>query len=212
MTDIYIVRHGQSQSNLDNIFAGHLNADLSDIGKKQAELLRGYFKNIHIDKIISSDLKRAYNTILPTAREHGLTVIKNKNLREIFAGEWEGVKFDVLSEKYKEEYSLWRTDIAKSVCTGGESVAEVAKRITEEIKNIAKENDGKTVVIATHATPIKALFSIYKTGSADNMKNLDWIPNASVTHIIFENGIPRFISEGETNHLGELQTNLPDNV
>ena len=208
MTDIYLVRHGQSETNVVDIFAGHLDSPLCETGKKQAELLKNYFKNIKIDKIYSSDLSRAYNTILPTAKEHGLEIIKRKELREIYAGEWEGATFDLLIGKYEKDYSLWRTDVSKAFFTGGESVPELAERIKNEFDEIAKTNDGKAVVIATHATPVRALISLIQTGGLDGMQSLGWVPNASVSHIIYENGKFDFLTVAETDHLEGLTTNL----
>ncbi len=69
MTRLIITRHGQSIANAQYRFAGHSDFDLSEIGHKQAELAAEYIsKNFTVDYIYSSDLLRAYNTALPTAK------------------------------------------------------------------------------------------------------------------------------------------------
>ena len=212
MTELYLVRHGQSESNLLNIYAGHLDSPLSETGKIQAKLLVNYFKDIHIDAIVSSDLLRAYGTIFPTAKDHGIEIIKNRNLREIYAGQWEGVEFSVLEREYEKDYSVWLNDIPNAVCTGGESVRELSDRITNEMNKIIAEYDGKTVVVASHGMPIKVLCSIWKTGNLESIRDASWAPNASVTHILFTDGKPDIINEFDTSHLAGFLTNLPDNV
>ena len=88
-----------------------------------------------------------------TARE----VISDRNLREIYAGEWEGKKFSELPGLYEKTYGVWLSDIGRSHPDGGESVSELYERIIGEVRKIARENMGKTVLIATHATPIRCI-------------------------------------------------------
>ena len=97
-TTVIMVRHGESESNKENIFTGQMNTELTELGLRQAELAAEALKNVHIDRIYASDLTRAYNTGLPIAKSHGLMIEKNENLREIFAGDWEGLGFDEIKE------------------------------------------------------------------------------------------------------------------
>ena len=100
MTRLIITRHGQSIANAECRFAGHSDFDLSPIGHTQAALAAEYIsKTFKIDCIYSSDLLRAYNTALPTAKALGLEVIKTQELREIYVGKWEGHTTDEIAEK-----------------------------------------------------------------------------------------------------------------
>ena len=75
MTRIILIRHGQSIANFIGKFAGHSDFDLTELGHRQAELAAGYLlKNEKIDKIYASDLLRAYNTAVPTAKALGLEI------------------------------------------------------------------------------------------------------------------------------------------
>ncbi len=141
MTKFIIVRHGQSEANLQGIYAAHLNTPLSALGRAQAERLGEYLKETPIDAIYSSDLQRAHDTAAPTAQNHGLTIIDRKELREIFAGEWEGKHFTDLMEEYPEEYGVWLSDVGKSCPVGGESVAEVSKRMQKTIDRVLESNE-----------------------------------------------------------------------
>ena len=97
---LIIIRHGQSLGNAQKRYLGHTDVDLSELGKHQAQIAADYFKDYNISAIYSSDLLRAYNTALPHARLHGLSVNKDEKLREVFLGEWEGCPIDVLREKW----------------------------------------------------------------------------------------------------------------
>lgn len=212
MTKLYLIRHGESQANLSRSFAGSYNIDLTEKGKEQAERVPLYFVDKQVDCIFSSDLLRAYNTALPLAKERGIDIIKCRALREISAGQWEARTFAEIMEKYAEDYDVWLHDIGKARCTGGESSAELGARVYAAIARIVRENEGKTVVITTHATPIRAMVALLKTGSVDGMKDFPWVPNASVTEITYADGMFTLDGIGCTDHLDGLLTKLPTNV
>ena len=152
MTRLILIRHGQSEANELNVFAGNYDIELTELGCNQAECTAKYIaENYKVDKVYASDLKRAFKTAQIIAEKFGLEVIPEKGFREIFAGEWEAVKFDELSEKYPEDWDKWRNDLGNSRCTGGESVRELGERVINTLKKVAEENDGKTIVIGTHA-------------------------------------------------------------
>ena len=110
-TTIYLVRHGQSEANLKDLFLGQKNLDLTPLGHAQAEKTAEYLKNLHIDKIYSSDLTRAYQTAEHTAKVKGVDIEKNIGIREIDAGKWELVSFFELPSLYPEDWQLWIDNI-----------------------------------------------------------------------------------------------------
>lgn len=203
-TNIYLIRHGQSEGNLYDLFLGHTDLDLTDLGKKQAKRVTTYFKNIAIDAIFSSDLKRAYHTACPLAEMKGLPITKCEKMREIFAGEWEGKVFSEIREKYPMG-DIWWNDTGNARPTGGESVAELQIRILAEVSRLAKENEGKTICIFTHFTPIYALRTAWAGVPVSEMKNMPKPSNASVTHVVYENGVFSELVEYANNaYLGDL--------
>ncbi len=182
MTTFLLVRHGESVANHHNVFAGHTDADLSELGHEQAEKTAEYLaENYHIDAIYSSDLKRAFKTGLHTAVKVGVPILPDEQLREIHAGKWENIKFDTLQTEFAEDYHVWLTDIGNAVCTDGESVKELGERIQNRLTELAKQHDGKTVLITTHATPIRVSQCIWEGKPLSEMKNIPWVSNASVT-------------------------------
>ena len=213
MTRIIFVRHGQSEANAKCAFAGHSDFELSKLGVKQANATAKYVvENYSIDKIYTSDLSRAYGTALPISELSGLPLITSSELREIFAGKWESEKFDTLNEKYAQDYSVWLKDIENSHPTDGESVKEMAERIRNAVVKIAEENDGKTVVVVSHGTPIRALISLFMKNDLSEMKNIGWVTNASVTEAEYKNGVFTLVTVGEDSHLSGFSTGLPANV
>lgn len=212
VTNLYIIRHGQSQGNQYNLFLGHTDLDLSEKGHIQAEVTAKYLENIHADAIYSSDLLRAFNTAKHTADKKGMEIIKSENLREIFAGDWETQSFEYLSDTYKKDYEMWVHDTGNAQCTNGEKVTDLQKRITDEIRKIAEENIGKTVFIFSHATPIRVMQAYAENKTKDEIKDVPWATNASITHIKYQDGKFIPVAYSIDKHMGELTTALPDNA
>ena len=213
MTTLIFVRHGQSMANFTKSFAGHLDVDLSDLGRQQAVLAAEYVaKNFSIDEIYSSDLKRAYNTALPTSEKLGIKVIPTSDFREIFGGRWESLTFDEIAEQYPEEYSVWRNDFSNAKCPEGESSKEVYLRIKEATLKLAERCSGKTVLIAAHATVIRAVECASRGYNENQMGMVAFPHNASINVYEYADGQ---LTPKQTNiveHLGDLVTAVPKEI
>lgn len=214
MTRLIFIRHGQSEANLAGVFAGHTDAPLTALGLRQAEAAAEYVSRAYqVDAVYASDLKRAYSTGKAVADRLGLPIYPHKGLREIFAGEWEGKTFTYLLATYPKSYAgLWRNDIGNSICDGGESVAQLQQRVCAAAAEIARANDGKTIVIATHATPIRCMECLSQGRSLSEMKDIPWVSNASITEFQYENGTFTEILSSYDKHLGSMVSTLPRNV
>ncbi len=210
MTKFLLIRHGQSEANLNGVFAGHFDAPLTDLGIRQANATAEYIKNNYkVDKVYASDLMRAFSTGKALSDALGLDITPTEMLREIFAGDWEGRKFVDIKEKYPELFENWFGDSGNIRCPNGESVKELGERICSCLKKIADENCGKTVAIATHATPIRALQAIVNYVSVEKIKNVPWVSNASVTVVTYDNGKWTFTEVSYDKHLEGILTTLP---
>ena len=213
MTTIILIRHGQSEANLGKVFAGHFDTPLSPLGHEQADrTAKAVASRFKIDKIYASDLLRAFDTGKHLADILKMDIIPDRSFREVFAGEWEGMRFDDLLEKYSEDFLVWRTDIGNARCTGGESARELGERILARIKEIAVEDDGKTVVVATHAAAIRSLMAMCSGEDFSIMQDIPFVSNASYSVLLADNGELRFTEVSCDSHLGDLKTTLPANV
>jgi len=213
MTTLLLIRHGQSMANLEGVFAGNYDAPLTELGYNQAKRTAEFIaENYKVDKVYASDLIRAFETGKCVADKLGLDVIPEPNLREIRAGKWEGILFDKIVSDFPKEYAKWMDDVGNSGCPSGETVKELGERVLGALNSIVKENEGKTVVLATHATPVRVSQTLIGYGNLDAMKDVPWVSNASVTEISYDDGEWKLVKIGQDNHLSDLKTNLPANV
>jgi broad specificity phosphatase PhoE len=211
MTRIIMIRHGQSLANAQSRFAGHSDFDLSELGKQQAELAAKYlFEKEQIDVIYSSDLLRAHNTALPFSKAYGLPINDREGLRELFAGDWEGRTIDDIKQRYAEDFRVWREDFSNARCTGGESVGEMYERMIREVLCLARENDGKCILLATHATPIRVTEAYSRGLSADRVHEVPFVRNSAMNIFEYDGNTLRPVKTNITEHLDDaLQSDVP---
>ena len=210
MTRLILVRHGQSLANAENVFAGHSDFDLSELGHRQAALAADYLaQRERIDAIYASDLLRAYHTATPTAKRLGLPVIKDTGLREIFGGEWESMRFPDIAEQYPAEFRVWREDYSHARPVGGEATAEVYERVVPHICELAKRHEGQCVLLATHATVVRAFDAFARGYTKDETGRISFSHNASINIYGYDHGNVSLIRTNIIDHLGDMATTLP---
>ena len=111
MTRVILVRHGQSQANIDEVFAGITDTHLTPRGEQQAESIARYLAaHEKIDKIYASDLTRVQSTVAPTAKTFDLPVINDTALREIHGGAWENQPYHEIKRKYLADFNIQYMD------------------------------------------------------------------------------------------------------
>ena len=210
-TRFILVRHGESEGNLTNRFAGQIDVPLTETGRKQAECTGEYLKNEKIDVFYSSQLTRAYETACTVAKHHNKPVTKVKGLNEINGGQWENKTYPQIKEAFPESYNLWQNNIGLVKCDGGENVEQVQQRVYSAIQKIAEENAGKTVFIGFHGMALRSFITKIMGISLEKMHTDSvWASNASITYVDYENGKFTLIEHSYDEHLKDkgLRTTL----
>lgn len=205
---IYIVRHGQSMGNLKGGFAGHTDYPLSELGHKQARLTADYLKDVHIEAVISSTLTRAKQTAEPIASDRGLSVIPDKDFMEMNFGDWEGMSIADVEEQYDGAFTIWKTQMYKTVCPGGESTLSCYERAVKALKKTAEKYDGQDICITTHGAIIKCLTCWLRGMPIEQMQDIPWADNASVMKLEHKDGKFTILYENQSDHMGEFVTGV----
>ena len=213
MTTLILIRHGQSTANIQGVFAGSLDMPLTQLGQTQAKLTAKYIADTYpVEKVYASDLSRAFDTGRALGELLQLEAVPIPALREIDAGDWQGHSFETLKQVFADTYGIWLADIGSCICPHGESVAQLQQRVLTALTKIAKENDGRTVAIATHATPIRILQCHCAGPGLGHMKDIPWVSNASVTVAKWDNGHFSIEVASLDSHLGALTSRFHGNV
>lgn len=200
---IFLQRHGQSVGNAEGLYLGHTDLGLTEEGREQARITAEHLSDEEIDVIYSSDLKRAYETAIPHAVLRNLEVKNSKNLREIFVGDWEGMRVPELKREHYEEFVIRRT-YRNFVYPNGESTYHAAERMKAELLKICGENPDKTLLVVSHSAVIRAFWYYLSGYTEENMTDrVKFMPNCAYCILTYEDG--KLIPEtyGISGHLPE---------
>ena len=212
MTTLIVVRHGFSLSNAERRYTGQQDVSLSPEGFAQAELVADYLcTNLPPDAIYSSDLCRAMNTVEPTAKRLGLSVIPDTGLRETDVGRWTGRVYEEVCETEREYMDRHRAD-PDVPCPGGESRRQVFDRVIASVRRILAENESKTILLATHAMPARCIECYAAGGGADRVSEFKVSPNAALHIYTFTDGHLRSAGPNIVSHLEKPGERLPSDL
>ena len=159
MTTVYFVRHGESEANQGAWLAAQAEARLTPKGMMQAEQSARRLASVAFDAIYSSDLLRAMDTARAHAALHGCDVIPTPFLREFDAGKLTGMRYEDTAAQYPALYpKLWQESFGIFCPPGGESLPKAAERLEAFVREVARANEGKTLLFVTHAGILRAFW------------------------------------------------------
>jgi broad specificity phosphatase PhoE len=157
MTSIYLIRHGQTAWNKEEIFRGRTDVPLNEIGLREAELAGGYLKDKEIHVIYSSPLSRAWQTAQKIAQFHNLEVQPLNGIIDMSFGRWEGHSLQEIQKNDGELYRQWREEPHRVRIPDGESLDEVRIRTMAALEEMIRYHPGKTLVLVSHRVITKVL-------------------------------------------------------
>ena len=145
---IYILQHGETEWNVADIYQGFKSSPFTERGRAQIRKAAQYFTDKNIEKLFSSPLERAVQTAEVVAKTIGLEIEIIPSFYEIDCGSFEGKSRQV----YKKEKGI------ESKFPGGESFADVYKRVDTDVKRLASIN--KNILIVGHGGTNRVIASI----------------------------------------------------
>ena len=206
-TRLIIVRHAEAEGNYKRLFHGWSDGEITEKGHIQAAKAAERLKDIRMDVLYSSSLKRTIQTAGYISKLKNLPIIRTDKLKEINGGDWEGEPWDVLPKKWPQEYHTWENTPHLHSMPNGENMEEFQKRLIDEIMHIISMNKGRHVGIVTHGTAIKALLCYFEACELEAMFGIKWCDNTGITIVDYEDEKFNLIMEGDSSHLGdELST------
>ena len=200
MSEILLLRHGETMWNIEGRIQGHRDSPLSAEGLAQAEALARCLAAERPDVLYSSDLGRARQTVEPIARATGLTPRIDPALRERCYGAFEGRTWPEIERDFPEQYAAHLTGSATLRAHGGESMLEFRDRALGALARIAAASvDGKVVIVA-HGGVLGQLYRHVMNIPLEVPRNYA-MPNAGINRFAFKCGTWRLIAWGDLSHL-----------
>ena len=158
MTEILLIRHGETVWNQQGRMQGQNDSPLTPLGMQQARQLARRLKNVAFTALYSSDLGRAHQTARCIADATGHEVIADEGLRERSFGIFEGLTNHEIKVKHPDLHALFEKRIPDFVMPGGESAAQFVRRCVVTLERIARRHEDETIVVVSHGLVLDAMY------------------------------------------------------
>jgi len=203
-TEIYLVRHGQTEWNIQKRYQGSGDSPLTKLGIEQAKALANHLSEIHFDAIYCSPAGRAQTTTKIIKGNRNLNIVTVNELQEINLDTWEGQFYEDTKKQEPALYqAFWHSpDLFKPET--GESFLDVATRIYPALLNIIEQNIGKRILIVSHAVALKSIINKI-TGLPLNRFWENRLFQTSVSILDYLNGNFSILKYGDIEHFDELK-------
>lgn len=202
-TRLILVRHGETALTKQGRYSGRGDVPLSDEGEAQAMAAGGRVAGLARDvtAVVSSPLRRCLRTAeLIAAEAGGVPVTVLDDLIECDFGEWEGLTFAEVQERWPREMEAW-LDSPKVAPPGGESFEAVAERARAAVGTVLRAYPSGVVVLVSHVSPIKLILRDALAASDDFLHRLFLDAAGVSTMDVWPDGNVAVRSVNETAHL-----------
>lgn len=186
MPNLILLRHGESQWNLENRFTGWVDVPLSPKGEEEARTAGQYLKDLTIDCVFTSVLQRAINTAaiaLETAGKVGLPTVRDQALNERHYGDLQGLNKAETAEQYGEDQvKIWRRSYdVPPPGANGESLKDTAARTLPYFREhiLPAIQAGKSVLVVAHGNSLRSI-----------VMDLDKLTREEVLELNIPTGVP----------------------
>ena len=192
MTELLLVRHGETDWNRERRFQGHADPPLNDKGREQANALAQELAAEGIELVYTSDLARARETAEIVGARLGANVLLLRELREIDVGEWQGLTWPEIERRYPEGVRSWHE--RGHGWESGETYDELGERVVAALRCIAAEHPEQRVLVVGHGGTIRATRAFIEGVSVvESRSRRRPIGNCEVFRVVTEDGTFRGI-------------------
>ncbi len=211
-TRILAIRHGETLWNVDTRIQGHLNIDLNETGRWQADRVGHALASEPIQAIYSSDLRRALETAkaiataparLTTHTPTPLQVTPHLQLRERHFGYLQGKTWAEIETEHPEECKLWRTRDPYWAPAGGESLSDLRERIQRCVNELASQHMGEQIVLVAHGGVMDALYRL-ATGQDIQAPRTWHLGNAAINRLLWTPQGLSLVGWGDVSHFDDI--------
>ncbi len=203
MTTIILVRHGETEWNVEEVFRGRIDVELNETGIREAELLARFLSDFRITAIYSSPLKRALQTAEIIANHHDIEVKIAPELIDFDFGEWQGLSRQTAADRYRQLYSEWLKNPHLVSIPAGESLDDVRRRAIRLVDSLLAKYEG-TIALVSHRVVNKVLICALLSLDNSHFWNI-WVDTAGITMFTYENGRFVLIKHNDTSFLKPIR-------
>lgn len=201
-TRFLVVRHCEAQGNIQRVFNGVSDGDITDNGLLQLHYLSRRMKELDFDYIYSSPLRRSVKTAKACNAYAKLPIHILNSIIEINGGKFENMPFADFPKHFPNESRLWNLEPHKFMIENGESMQSVFERMRHTTLMLCERHYGKTILLASHGCAIRNLICWAKGWEISRLNDVEWGENTCVSVIdVDAYGTPELIMENDASHI-----------
>lgn len=200
MVKLILVRHALTVDNQKSRLSGHIDSSISEEGKEQIDKITNYLKDFDIDKIYTTTSSRTKDTVKKLSELKSIEIIEKESLKEISFGDFEGLTFDEIKDKYPKEFQDMIEKGYEYKYPNGESLIDSYNRGCIELDNIISNNDDRTILICSHGGTIRNIITYLISNSYKYHWNFK-IDNGSVTILEVQDGFTVITAMNNTSFI-----------
>ena len=187
MTELILIRHGETDWNVEGRYQGQADPPLNRAGLDQARLLAKELRDVHLDVLYASPLRRALQTAQILADSLKVPLHLEPRLMEIHQGDWQGRLRAEISALYPELFRRWETEPWQVTPPGGEHLSHVQARVDRAVSDMLARYRGKRIGVVAHRIPIALIKVRYQGLDPDVVRTLQ-LPNTYWETITIKEG------------------------
>jgi len=181
---LWLIRHAEVERRYQGIFGGQIDMDLSPRGHEQAAALAAYLHHHRFEALYASPMKRVQQTLAP-ARLNGIpTPTILPGLKEVDFGEWTGLSWDQVQEKFGVGATSWLTQLEAGTIAGAESAAALQARLEPCLRQILAGHPGQRVAVVCHGGVIRMLLAMLLGWPLSRLAAFE-VEYASITQVVW---------------------------
>ncbi len=200
MTELILIRHGETDWNVEHRIQGHIDIPLNRTGHAQAAAIGERFRELDIDVLVTSDLLRAMQTMAPISEVRDQTVLSDARLRERHLGVLQGKTREEAEQLTPEAFHVLRSRAKNAELEEGESLATFAQRVIDALTDLAKRHRNKRIVAVTHGGVLDIAYR-HASGTPLETPRTFPIHNASVNTFCVSGGQFQLVDWSDISHL-----------
>lgn len=203
MTELLVIRHGETDYNRQHRFQGHADVPLNALGRTQAERVAARLASEGVEAIVSSDLQRALATAQTVGGLLDLEPDVDPQWREQCFGVLEGMEVHAVRRDHAGLWTQWLRYDADWTLPGGESVRSFHARVLRAVEAVADEHRGRRVAIVTHGGVLDMLWRHATSASLHGPRTVE-IPNTGLNVLRWRAGALEVLQWADAAHLDGL--------
>ena len=204
MLHLMLVRHGETDWNVQRRYQGQTDVPLSGFGMRQAELVAERLTGDKINAVYASDLSRAWETAQFIAGASGLEVSPEPRLRELKFGILEGLTFEEAEKQYPEMIAAW-LDNFNNTPDGAETIDQFTARIVSLLDDLKQKHNKQVVLLVGHGGSLSEILRVILGLSPEKRWYFE-MENASLSEVLISEDYVSLKRLNDTCHLVDLET------